>query len=220
MNPSQHGAVKTKGSVQTMQHKCFAWAMSMAMAAAIACTGCTSSDTNPDADSGTSTQITTAASDTSAEETDSKKNTASAESLSTLQDNVTAKRSPAARPSRQTAEAVARPADSAAVCRQAIRPPAHPAAISARTHSVPEPVLCGTAGTQDKIPLEIFFPFKFAGAHGVRAVRFCGFGGRKLRTISHGLFACFSVRFQASFTKRTHSSGILEPCSKRACNIL
>ena len=63
--------------------------MSMAMAAAIACTGCTSSDTNPDADSGTSTQITTAASDTSAEETDSKKNTASAESLSTLQDNVT-----------------------------------------------------------------------------------------------------------------------------------
>ncbi len=63
--------------------------MSMAMAAAIACTGCTSSDTNPDADSGTSTQITTAASDTSAKETDSKKNTASAESLSTLQDNVT-----------------------------------------------------------------------------------------------------------------------------------
>ena len=89
MNPSQHGAVKTKGSVQTMQHKCFAWAMSMAMAAAIACTGCTSSDTNPSADSGTSTQITTAASDTSAEETDSKKNTASAEALSTLQDNVT-----------------------------------------------------------------------------------------------------------------------------------
>ena len=65
MNPSQHGAVKTKGSVQTMQHKCFAWAMSMA------------------------TQITTAASDTSTKETDSKKNTASAESLSTLQDNVT-----------------------------------------------------------------------------------------------------------------------------------
>ncbi len=63
--------------------------MSMAMAAAIACTGCTSSDTNPSADSGTSTQITTAASDTSAEETDSKKNTASAEALSTLQDNVT-----------------------------------------------------------------------------------------------------------------------------------
>lgn len=90
MNPSQHGAVKTKGSVQTMQHKCFAWAMSMAMAAAIACTGCTSSDTNSSADSGTSTQITTAASDTSAKETDSKKNTASAESLSTLQDNVTA----------------------------------------------------------------------------------------------------------------------------------
>ena len=63
--------------------------MGMAMAAAIACTGCTSSDTNPSADSGTSTQITTAASDTSAKETDSKKNTASAESLSTLQDNVT-----------------------------------------------------------------------------------------------------------------------------------
>jgi len=63
--------------------------MSMAMAAAIACTGCTSSDTNSSAGSGTSTQITTAASDTSAEETDSKKNTASAESLSTLQDNVT-----------------------------------------------------------------------------------------------------------------------------------
>ena len=63
--------------------------MSMAMAAAIACTGCTSSDTKSSADSGTSTQITTAASDTSAKETDSKKNTASAESLSTLQDNVT-----------------------------------------------------------------------------------------------------------------------------------
>lgn len=63
--------------------------MSMAMAAAIACTGCTSSDTNSSAGSGTSTQITTAASDTSAEETDSKKSTASAESLSTLQDNVT-----------------------------------------------------------------------------------------------------------------------------------
>lgn len=63
--------------------------MGMAMAAAIACTGCTSSDTSPSADSGTSTQITTAASDTSAEETDSKKNTASAESLSTLQGNVT-----------------------------------------------------------------------------------------------------------------------------------
>lgn len=63
--------------------------MSMAMAAAIACTGCTSSDTNPSAGSGTSTQITTAASDTSAKETDSKKSTASAESLSTLQDNVT-----------------------------------------------------------------------------------------------------------------------------------
>ena len=89
MNQSQHGAVKTKGSVRTMQHKCFAWAMGMAMAAAIACTGCTSSDTSPSADSGTSTQITTAASDTSAEETDSKKNTASAESLSTLQGNVT-----------------------------------------------------------------------------------------------------------------------------------
>lgn len=89
MNPSQHGAVKTKGSVRTMQHKCFAWAMGMAMAAAIACTGCTSSDTSPSADSGTSTQITTASSDTSAEESDSKKNTASAESLSTLQGNVT-----------------------------------------------------------------------------------------------------------------------------------
>lgn len=89
MNQSQHGAVKTKGSVRTMQHKCFAWAMGMAMAAAIACTGCTSSDTSPSADSGTSTQITTASSDTSAEETDSKKNTASAESLSTLQGNVT-----------------------------------------------------------------------------------------------------------------------------------
>lgn len=89
MNQSQHGAVKTKGSVRTMQHKCFAWAMGMAMAAAIACTGCTSSDTSPSANSGTSTQITTASSDTSAEETDSKKNTASAESLSTLQGNVT-----------------------------------------------------------------------------------------------------------------------------------
>lgn len=89
MNQSQHGAVKTKGSVRTMQHKCFAWAMGMAMAAAIACTGCTSSDTSPSADSGTSTQITTASSDTGAEETDSKKNTASAESLSTLQGNVT-----------------------------------------------------------------------------------------------------------------------------------
>ena len=46
MTNSHHGVPNTKRSVSLMQKKIFAWAMSMAVAAMITCTGCTQNSSN------------------------------------------------------------------------------------------------------------------------------------------------------------------------------
>lgn len=59
MTNSHHGVPESKRSVRILQKKIFAWAMSMAVAAMITCTGCAQNTNSSDTDSGSSTAQTT-----------------------------------------------------------------------------------------------------------------------------------------------------------------
>jgi len=59
MTNSHHGVPESKRSVRIMQKKIFAWAMSMAVAAMITCTGCAQNNNSSGTDSGSSTAQTT-----------------------------------------------------------------------------------------------------------------------------------------------------------------